>query len=110
MATSASRRAGGTGVDGAARRATALGGQGWGVGGVDIGLTSTGDELQREFKKAPWLTNAEKSALVAQLNDLVAIPNRAGATIGKAAEALAASIAALFATYALPSFSAALLP
>lgn len=77
--------------------ATAVGAQGEGNGGVDIVLQRTRDELKAEFKKAPWLTAAQRDVLIGKLDDLAAFKDKTGTEFGKAAENLAAAIDTLFA-------------
>ena len=67
-----------------------------GNGGADLVLTRTGAELRKEFDAAPWITTAQRAALLGALADLTAISDRTSSEFGKAAEAVAGRIDSTF--------------
>jgi hypothetical protein len=71
---------------------------GTGSGGTDLVLRRTRQELQTEFDKAPWLSRATRTSLLAQLDALDARTDSGSAAFGNAAEALARAIDLAFAS------------
>jgi hypothetical protein len=64
--------------------------------GADLVLKQTRSELQREFDDAPWITLAQREALLKSLDDLEAQPDRTSEAFGKAADTLASQIEETF--------------
>jgi hypothetical protein len=59
-------------------------------------LAKTRSGLQAEFGKAPWLSDAQKRALLTELESLSARPDPTSTAFGAAAESLARHIDATF--------------
>ncbi len=70
---------------------------GTGAGGATLELKTTKDELEAEFRDAPWLSTATKTALLDQLAQLAARTDDSSASFGTAAEAMARAIDSAFA-------------
>ena len=64
--------------------------------GADLVLKQTRSELKREFDDAPWITLAQREALLKSLDELEAQPDRKSDAFGKAADALATQIEETF--------------
>ena len=64
--------------------------------GADLVLSETRSELHGEFDDAPWITLAQREALLKSLDELEAQPDRTTDAFGKAADALATQIEETF--------------
>ena len=64
--------------------------------GADLVLKRTRSELEHEFGHAPWITLAQREALLKSLDELEAQPDRKSEAFGTAADALANQIEATF--------------
>lgn len=60
-----------------------------GDGGAALVIDETRNKLDAIFLEAPWVTAAEQTALIDEVNALAAIPDRSGSEFGQAADALA---------------------
>jgi hypothetical protein len=64
--------------------------------GADLVLKETRSELENEFDDAPWITPAQREALLKSLDKLEAQADRKSDGFGKAADALATQIEETF--------------
>jgi hypothetical protein len=64
--------------------------------GADLVLKQTRSELHDEFDDAPWITLAQREALLKALDELEAQPDRESDAFGKGADALATQIEETF--------------
>jgi hypothetical protein len=83
--------------------AETVGSQGADSGGTALVLERTRSELEDEFDRAIWLSDAQRDDLLAGLDDLEAISDRAGTEFAAAAEGYAAEIEAAFGLVAGPT-------
>ena len=67
-----------------------------GDGGTELVLQRTRTDLERRFGRAPWLPATARQKLLDDLASLAARPDKADASFGAAAEALAQEIDATF--------------
>jgi hypothetical protein len=70
---------------------------GTGSGGAALVLRRTRQELNTEFERAPWLSQATRTSLLDQLDALTARSDTGSPAFGAAAEALASAIDRAFA-------------
>lgn len=68
-----------------------------GSGGTALVLARTRSELEAEFARAPWLSQASRSALLTQLAQLTARTDTGTSAFGDAADALARAVDSAFA-------------
>jgi hypothetical protein len=77
-------------------QAETVGSQGTDAGGTELVLRRTRTELQDEFDRAVWLSDAQQDQLLADLDDLEAVPDYTSSEFADAAEQFAAEIEATF--------------
>jgi hypothetical protein len=71
---------------------------GTGAGGAGLVLSRTRTQLQAEFDRAPWISRAQRSALLEKLSALSARSDTGSPSFGTAAEAMANAIDLAFAS------------
>ncbi len=74
----------------------AISNQSAGDGGADLVLARTRSDLAKEFDDAPWITTAQRKALISALDDLDAMTDRTSGAFGTAADDLAGQIETTF--------------